>query len=364
MLKKSFLDTIKKGLGVAYIELENAPNREEYRETLLYACFIDCSNDFTFERSKGFYIYNLISLLNDKEYFKTKIISYLEKKLPKRALFAQLLDILKCYNFDGDKNIKPFLNKYYKQFLSKKKWNKNRLLCFEYLCITMYQIFSIKKVYSILEDIENYKINKKSIYWFYSILPYNHKKNNKIKNFMPEEHFIKDKKTYTYTFSEFLSLSRKNDYYPNFPSFANDVEFQKCINYLSTTNNKEDIIIILEDFQNNYIKRRIPEDLLFSLIHKHGKEVDDEIYETLSYQKSKNIEKLGLTLINDKENIVNGIMILMRNYKKDYKKLLINAFKKVKFYFRTYNPLINATIDFMYSSKKDLPDEILFYIYN
>ena len=103
---------------------------------------------------------------------------------------------------------------------------------------------------------------------------------------------------------------------------------------------------------------------MFSLIHKHGKEVDDEIYKTLSYQKSKNIEKLGLTLINDKENIVNGIMILMRNYKKDYKKLLINAFKKVKFYFRTYNPLINATIDFMYSSKKDLPDEILFYIYN
>ena len=70
--QKTFLDTIKKGLGVAYIELENAPNREEYRETLLYACFIDCSNDFTSEGSKGFYIYNLISLLDDKEYFKMK----------------------------------------------------------------------------------------------------------------------------------------------------------------------------------------------------------------------------------------------------------------------------------------------------
>ena len=39
MLKKDFINNIRKGLGRAYLELESAENKEEYRETLLYACF-------------------------------------------------------------------------------------------------------------------------------------------------------------------------------------------------------------------------------------------------------------------------------------------------------------------------------------
>ena len=55
--------------------------------------------------------------------------------------------------------------------------------------------------------------------------------------------------------------------------------------------------------------------------------------------------------------------MLMNNYKKDYKELLVNAYKKIKFPFYKYTPLVSYTIDFMYSTKKDLPDEILFYTY-
>ena len=55
--------------------------------------------------------------------------------------------------------------------------------------------------------------------------------------------------------------------------------------------------------------------------------------------------------------------MLMNNYKKEYKQLLVNAYKKIRFSFYDYTPLVSYTIDFINSKKKDLPDEILFYTY-
>ena len=65
---------------------------------------------------------------------------------------------------------------------------------------------------------------------------------------------------------------------------------------------------------------------MFSLLNKHDKEVDREIYTTLSFIKSKKVEQLALTLINDKQNIVNSIHMLMVNYKKEYKELLADVY--------------------------------------
>ena len=108
MLKRDFIDNIRKGLGRAYLELESAEDKEEYKETLLYACINDCSYSFVTEGSKGTYLFDLINLFDDTVYFKQSIIDFLYNKVPKRSLFAQLLDILQCYYHQGDLTIKPF----------------------------------------------------------------------------------------------------------------------------------------------------------------------------------------------------------------------------------------------------------------
>ena len=69
MLKKKFIDDIRKGLGRAYLELESAENKEEYKETLLYACLNNCSYDFITEGSKGAYLFDLINLFDNTSYF-------------------------------------------------------------------------------------------------------------------------------------------------------------------------------------------------------------------------------------------------------------------------------------------------------
>ena len=361
MLKKNFIDNIRRGLGRAYLELEAAENKEEYKETLLYTCFNNCSYDFTTEGSKGAYLFDLINLFDDTAYFKQSIIDFLYNKVPKRSLFAQLLDILQCYYHQGDLTIKSFFDDYYKYFIKNGKWTKNKILCYEYLCIILYQVFGLKKVYQILKDIERLKINKDDIAWFLFLSSFKNRNNLTIQNFCAKED--NQPKNYDHTFDEFLKLARINCFNYSFPHWASDIEYEKCINYLKQTKNEDDIILILNAFQYEDCPKIIPEELLFSLLNVHSKNVDIEIYHTLSYRKSKKVENLALTLLQNKENAINAIHMLMNNYKKAYKQLLVNAYKKIKFSFYKYTPLVSYTIDFMYSTKKVLPDEILFYTY-
>ena len=69
MLKRKFIDNIKKGLGSAYIELCNAKDQEEYRDSLVYSITHSCTYDFIYEGSKGNYLYEMIGLFDDKNYF-------------------------------------------------------------------------------------------------------------------------------------------------------------------------------------------------------------------------------------------------------------------------------------------------------
>ena len=362
-MKRKFLETIKKGLGKAYIELSTAENREEYKDTLLYACFHDCSYEYLVEGSKGDYLFALINLFEDKDCFKQEIIKYLNNALPEISLFAQLVDILEAFYFDGDKDVKTFFAEYYDSFIAKGRWTKNKKLCYEYLCITMDRMYGLKKTLKILDDIDRLKIDKDDVLWFICRVSSRYKKNERVKNFHAEKQDKKTKQEYTHTFDEFLTLSREKKYFRAFAFRATEDEYNKCLSYLQTTDNKEDVRNILRQFQHNDCPKRIPVDVLFSLLGKHGKEIDCEIYETLSYIKSEKVERLALTLLNDKENRVSAIHMLMVNYKKEYKNLLVNAYKKVVFSFNYHTLLTRYTIDFMYSTKKDLPNEILFYAY-
>ena len=361
MLKKKFIDTIRKGLGRGYLELESAENKEEYRESLLYACLSDCSYDFVSEGSKGAYLFELINLFGDTAYFKKNIINFLQHKLPKRNLFAQLLDILRCYDHQGDREIKPFLNDYYRHFIENGKWTKNKTVCYEYLCIILYQIFGLKRVIKILKDIEKLKINKKDIGWFSFLISWKYKNNATIQSFLPEEDNAP--KTCEHTFEVFLEQARENRFHCSLAHWASDIEYEKCIAHLKQTKDEEDILLILDALQYEDSPKPIPEELLFSLLNVHSKRVDNEIYCTLSYVKSKKVESLALMLLNNKENAINAIHMLMNNYKKEYKNLLIDAYKKIKFSFYKYTMLESYASAFMNSTKKDLPDEILFYTY-
>ena len=127
MLEIKFIDNIKKGLGSAYIELCNARDKEEYRDSLVYSITHSCTYDFIYEGSKGNFLYEMIGLFDDKNYF----IDIVENKLLNDYsinidLQSQLLDILMADYYLGNEEVKYIIEEYYNNFIKIGRWTKRK----------------------------------------------------------------------------------------------------------------------------------------------------------------------------------------------------------------------------------------------
>lgn len=180
MLKRRFINNVKRGLGSGFIELFNAKDKEDYRESLVYCLTHNCTYDFIFEGSKGDYLYRLINLYEDRLYFIDIVKNQLlNLNSFNNSFHSQLLDILIEDYYNGNKDIKKFFNEYYSYFINNCKWNRNKINCFDYLSIKMSTLFGIRKVKDIVSDWEKLKINIRD-YWFGIHISEKYKKYNLI----------------------------------------------------------------------------------------------------------------------------------------------------------------------------------------
>lgn len=69
-----FRDAMKRGLGRCIIELQNAENKDNYRDDVLWGCLHNISFDAQCEGTRGSYVYNLVCLFDDKKWFEKQII--------------------------------------------------------------------------------------------------------------------------------------------------------------------------------------------------------------------------------------------------------------------------------------------------
>ena len=199
MLKRNFINNVKRGLGSAFIELSNAINKEEYKESLVYCITHDCTYDFIYEGSKGDYIYRLINLYEEKSYFIDLVKKTLLTIKSYSNLHEQLLDILMEYYYNGNKDIKKFFEDYYSHFINNGRWTKNKINSFNYLSIKMSQLFGIRKVKDIVTDWKKLNINI-SNHWFGYHISEKYKKYNLVNI----ESNIETNNKYNHTFEEFI----------------------------------------------------------------------------------------------------------------------------------------------------------------
>lgn len=357
MLKRNFINNIKRGLGSAFVELSNAVNKDEYRESLSYCITHNCTYDYIFEGSKGDYLYRFINIYEDKSYFIDIVINTLFNMKSYSSLHAQLLDILMEDYYNGNDNIKKIFEEYYSHFIKNGRWNKNKINCYDYLSIKISCLFGIRKVRDIIADWKKLNINICD-YWFGFHVNQKYRKYNLINIELDNEHTDE----YKHTFEEFLELINTKDHVYCFGSFATEEEHQKCMDYLVDNNNKIIVKKILINYQSEYVKRKINIEVLLTLIDKFDAETNIEIYNTLAYYKDKRVVDLAFKLA-ETANYKIAIHMLMSNYKKEYKDLIISLYKKIRFSFNSYESLTFDTIDFMMNKKKNMPDEILYITY-
>ena len=127
MAENTFSQSLRRGLGGAVVELRNAKDKSVYRDIVLRCCLRDISHDWQVEGTKGFYLYQALCALDEKdEYEKIIIGKYLSRC--DDVLFRQLTEILYYSAQDGSLPAKDALRKKYDYFLAKNaQLIKNRI---------------------------------------------------------------------------------------------------------------------------------------------------------------------------------------------------------------------------------------------
>ncbi len=364
-MKKSFLNNIKRGLGKAYIELRDCNNKNDYLETLIFACLHDCSYELMFEGPKSEYLFKMIKLYDHSTQNKIKdlIVHSLDIKDSGDLIF-QKLDLLMCFYFEGKKDVLNEISNFSDKYMNEtNRWDKYRLSAFEIVAIIIDRAFGIKKTRTILSFIEDKKLNKDYFGWYYTKISMRYKNNRIIKQFhIPS--YTNENKNENMTFSLDNLLNSNNRFYIS--CFANRIdkfEYDKTIEYLENTNNIEHIKKILLAFSEGKLNNPLPIQICLDLLTKYGNRISSEVYDVLKYYKSPFVRTLGLKLVKEKDYLTKGLVMLFNNYSKDDLKRIVDGYNKIVFSFNGDDSITYETINFMNHKKKNYPDEILYINY-
>ncbi|MDE7213334.1 MAG: hypothetical protein K2N42_02015, partial [Anaeroplasmataceae bacterium] len=229
----------------------------------------------------------------------------------------------------------------------------------------MDKIFGLSRTLKIIDFIEEKKINKEYLGWYESKLKDKYKRNKIIQSFGNMQNQVRTDVS-LYTLEEFKSHYKDPLYKAVFPHRTSLEEFNKCVDYISKTEDVECICALLDTFSDGDSLYKFPEGLLFQFLSTYGKPVQKYVYDSLKYYKSEQVLALGLKLVKTKEYLEQGIAMLFTNYECKYKDILISAYKKVRFSFNSkkYSSLTYDTRSFMKHKRKEYPDEILYINYS
>lgn len=357
-MQQLFLNDIRRGLGKAYLELSNAPNRAIYLDTLIYACLHDSSFKIVIEGPKSDYLYDLILLydIETQNKIRDKIIETLSINDSYDVCF-QKLELLYEYFNNGDLTILPMIKDFYHKMLECNRWTKKRYMILERVMIILHKMEGLKVVNPLLDDIDRLKLNQEMFLWFFSILNRNYNDNIKIRELIKK---TTEEKREVKSFEDYLKEDILSSY--RFIHQAADEEYEKCLKHLKSKPSKADVIKIIDN-HSFFHRRKLPESILFDLIDVYDKETNETIYKYLTQLTSPKVEELGIKLLNTPYHCY-GIIALMNNYKKSYKDIISNAFKKITFRFHEpFMLLVSTAIDFMDHKRKGYPDDILIDIF-
>ena len=128
MTLKTFKSCMQRGLGRCYIELKNCEDREKYKDTVLWGCLHEIAFDAQCEGTRAAFLYRLISLFPDRDFFSDRIAEkYRSVSGREPWLFQQLTELLSYFAEDGHPTAKDALaEKYaalYDRLLKKRSFN-------------------------------------------------------------------------------------------------------------------------------------------------------------------------------------------------------------------------------------------------
>jgi len=136
---------MRRGLGRSIIFLQDADNKQRYRDIVLSCCLCDIGYDVQSEGTKGRYLYYAIYALGDPGWFEGPVIDRFLSGRRVNRLDQQLTDLLVCLARDGSTVAVEALHVKYAQFAAKRRLRRRGLVnydasAWEYLAIALLDI--------------------------------------------------------------------------------------------------------------------------------------------------------------------------------------------------------------------------------
>lgn len=393
MTKAEFKRAMQCGLGRCYTELESTENIERYREIVLWGCLHNISFDVQFEGTRAPYLYELLRMFRDDEYFAEPLAkAFLKTKSDGGWHFNHYADLLRCFASDGNKTACAALCEKYDSLYNKLLKSRGGADFgfakenFETLCINIIILGGGNKFFEIAVDIgrllsKGESFERYDFEWFYSeakdlfekkALSETLKKKSmtspeteKFYAVMEASEPVKERRKFTTPTAEELIKNRavKLGERIRFVHRASDEQKKKLAEAIICEND----LSVKAEWLSVFEKTSFPLDCepLVEYTESNCEKLKETAFCALELCESEAVREFALRLLSKGERTDNALCMLITNYRKCDKTAILNGLYglAVTYSDESYWHGVALHIIRMFSEGKKLPRELLNYIY-
>lgn len=402
MTKREFRQKMKCGLGRCITVLDSS-DIAKYKPIVLWGCINNVAFDTQCEGSRGIYMYNLAVRFEDDDYFLTPVIEKFLCLLPDIDWhrLCHLCDFLQCYASDGNSSarlaLKMGYDMLYAALMETRTSRKAYRICdnFEYLCIDMMQIMKAEAFFDFAEDIGRYFLKCRSagdeelkwrFHWFYTRACEEFGKKKIIKELkkravssesisrffevmecaVPEnKHFAKPAPASVYETVKKAEtgLSPKDIISVRYSEDVQKTELAQAVISESDPEKKAELLKI---FRSSVCRFPLDADPLFKYAESENENLRAAALDVLTYAEGKAVRDFGKTLLEQGKNTAEGLSMLINNYEKQDKDLLMSSLNNIvvdKNSNSGWHGVVMTILDAAEKKGSKLPAEALMYVY-
>lgn len=379
----SFQKYMERGLGRTFYILNNSEDINMYKEVILYGCLNNTSYDIQFEGTRAYYIFCLMSYFDDIDFFENRIFNKYDIEL-NNDTFKHLSDmIVMLYLENKDEEAIKLLEDKYSKLIKKSSLIPDDLVKLDYICNKLKQTGGLKRVKKIILDIDKlypYQITIDDLSWFfYDVL--NMSKNivdfikencinikvEDINNYFNFDSIEKNDEEERQTADKLLKEIRDEKvkhFSPyRFARLTDKLEKQKIVDYYF----KETDVDVKKKLLFTISKGDFPItfDILIQEFSQACDELKESILDVIVSLNDIRIKDYGYSLLENDDYVYSGIEMMCKYYDSDDYNTLVKYVKKLNISYddHRWHHTFFAISELFYKRKKNLPNELLYYIY-
>ena len=360
LTKSQFKREFLHGLGSALVELQTSHEPKQYYEIVLYGCLHNTTFDAQCEGDRGWYLYQAIQWVDDKEAIQSAIIQKYFRVNGDHWLFDQLTSILSHYAKDGSINARDALYKKYSDllcFLSRKRnfegYCPQRDM-FIWLCVRLTTLDGWRAFKRFIHDISE-KLLPKDADYFFDEWFYDHAKERfgkkRVEEYLQKQArkspilcvFYETAKAWDqHTYVENRSIPTLEQILSAFDS--QEPSIRSLVMRFTQKAKSEDLEKLAQVAINEPDIRRktellcgfrgrafpFPDSLVLELSKSEDQDLRETAFDIMGHNPSKQAHDYAVSLIQNDVDIQNGISLLCKNYRAQDEELLFKSIKDLQ----------------------------------